>query len=64
VSKLYTQANKTQHWEINHSHLCQIETLLSKPNNPLSKCHSDDKMIPTCIIWIHFRSAATHSSTI
>ncbi len=39
----------------NHSHLCQTETLLSKPNNPLSKCHSDDKMIPTCIIWIHFQ---------
>ena len=30
-SKLYTQANKTQHSEINHSHLCQIEPLLSKP---------------------------------
>ncbi len=45
VSKLYTQD-----WEINHSHLCRIETLLSKPNNPLSKCHSDDKMIHTCII--------------
>ena len=29
VSKLNTQANKTQHWEIYHSHLCQIETLLS-----------------------------------
>ena len=51
VSKLYTQANKTQHWEINYLHVCQIETLLSKPNNPLSKCHSDDKMIPTCMIY-------------
>ena len=27
VSKLHTQANKSQHWEIYHSHLCQIETL-------------------------------------
>ena len=49
VLKLYTQAYKTQHWEINHS------TSTSKPNNPLSKCHTDDKMILTCIIWIHFK---------
>lgn len=31
VPKLYTQVNMTQHWEIYHSHLCQIEALLSKP---------------------------------
>lgn len=30
-----------------HSHLCQIETPLSKPNDPSSKCHFDDKIIPT-----------------
>ena len=50
VPKLYTQAHRTQHLEINHSHLCQIETLQSKPNNPLSKCHSDDKIAHTCIL--------------
>ena len=49
VSKLET-VFKTQHWEIHHPHLCQIETPLSKPNNPLSKWHSNDKMRHTCII--------------
>ena len=29
---------------------CQIETLLSKPKNPLSKGHCDDKMMHTFII--------------
>ena len=53
VPKLYTQAHRTQHLEINHSHLCQIETLQPKPNNPLSKCHSDDKIAHTCILWKH-----------
>lgn len=28
VSNLYTQEKKTEHWEINHSHLCQIETTI------------------------------------
>ena len=51
------------------SHLCQIELLsstvetLSKPNNHLLKSHSDDQMIHTCIIWIHFQiSSHTQSS--
>ena len=48
LSRLNAQANKTNHWEIYHSRLCQIETLLLKPNNPLSKSHSDDKVIHTC----------------
>lgn len=50
VSKLDMLANKPHHREINLSHLCQMESLLSKPNNPLSKCHSEDKMVPT---WHH-----------
>lgn len=51
----YEQSKKTQHYEINHSLLCQIQTLLSKPTNPSSKCHPGDKIIPTGTIWIHFQ---------
>ena len=44
VPKLYTQVNMTQHWEIYHSHLCQSETLLSKPKlcyqNPTILCQN------------------------
>ena len=51
VSKLNTHANKTTLRNIPFtSTVGQIETVLLKPNNPLSKCHSDDKMIHTCII--------------
>lgn len=55
VLKLYTQVNMTQHWQIYHSHLCQIKTLLSKPNNPLSNCNSDDKITHSCIMCIQFQ---------
>jgi hypothetical protein len=34
------------------------------PNSPLSKCHSDDKIIHTCIIWIHFQISSNTSSSI
>ena len=49
---------KKQYWEIYHSHLGQIESLLSKPNNPLPKWY-------TLVSYEYtLRSAATHYSTL
>lgn len=45
-----SSTNENKPWKINHSRLCQTETLLSNPNNPSSKCHFGDNMIPTGII--------------
>ncbi|KAJ8411526.1 hypothetical protein AAFF_G00163340, partial [Aldrovandia affinis] len=42
--------NKTQHFYINISLLCQNEILQSKSNNPFSKWHFCNKMIHTCTI--------------
>ena len=39
LAKNKTHKQIRQHREINQSYLCQIETLQSKPNNPLSKCY-------------------------
>ena len=52
VSKLYTQANKTQHWEINHSHLCQIETLLSKLTSLSHMNTLSDQQQHTSLLYI------------
>lgn len=54
MSKPSTQANETQEWEINHSHRCQTGTLLSTANDPSSKCHFVDKLIPTNTLLFPF----------
>lgn len=67
VPKLYTQVNMTQHWEIYHSHLCQIETLLSKPKlcyqNLTILCQNVTLMTKWHILASYaytFRSGGTH----